>query len=637
MHTVIAGNDRVGPRTGLADATATSVARMRWPDGLALALVILCFCAPLFVGLRAWDLDNDEAIYSYAAMRIVETGEWLTPRAIPEDGPFLEKPPLKFWMVAAPMALGLLPADELGLRVVDACLGSLAFLYVFLLGRWQSGLVGGLSAVLVLYTIDPLVFVHGLRSNNMEAALLLSYAGGVYHFARWIDMEETGAGAWHRWPAALFFTLGFLTKFVAALFLPLIFLAAILMRRGSRRAAWSTWRAWLAPAALILLLVVPWFIYQTAVTGRLVWDVMFGVHVYTRFTGALDVSHLQPWHYYATALWQHLQIAGSQWIAVAGVAALAVNAWRRDGWLARVFLVWGIVPIALISFGSSKIFHYVYPFLPPVALGAGCAASAVFKVTSDLLTLHVIPRIRRVLPAPLASERRPWPWARQVLIAVAGLAVLTGLVTAMRGGLNVEIADVRLFRNTSIPRPFLVAALLLLVAGEVRWAARATATAVVALILPLAIYPTKLERAATIDRPLHAARDCFRDVRRSGAAVGNTIYNAAASVTPHPYNYYLREFGPWLRADEPDWRELRRRLLEPGSQTPVVISYDDYMRTAAALKDAATGQGGTAPLTGFSADQGLVVLLPGPYAPCAAHAMRAGATPVGFRTYWRPS
>ena len=71
-----------------------------WPAYVGLIAVLCLFCAPLFVGLGDWDLGNDEAIYSYAVDRILETGDWLTPRSIPHDGPFLEKPPLKFWMVA---------------------------------------------------------------------------------------------------------------------------------------------------------------------------------------------------------------------------------------------------------------------------------------------------------------------------------------------------------------------------------------------------------------------------------------------------------------------------------------------------------------------------------------------------------
>ena len=75
---------------------------------------------PLLVGLDRQDVRNDEAIYNYAAQRMVETGDWLTPRYVDTDGLFLEKPPLKFWLVAVPIRMGWIPNTEAGIRLVDA-------------------------------------------------------------------------------------------------------------------------------------------------------------------------------------------------------------------------------------------------------------------------------------------------------------------------------------------------------------------------------------------------------------------------------------------------------------------------------------------------------------------------------------
>ncbi len=160
-----------------------------------LVLVLALFGIPLFIGLGSTDLANDEAIYSYAAESILTTGDWLSPRSSPnEEITFVEKPPLKFWIVAAPIKLGLLPYNEFGLRFWDAVFGAIAFVYVFLIGRRLAGPVCGVFAVLVLFAHGPLLFEHGLRSNNMDAALVLTYTGGVYHFLRWGD-----PGA-RRWP-----------------------------------------------------------------------------------------------------------------------------------------------------------------------------------------------------------------------------------------------------------------------------------------------------------------------------------------------------------------------------------------------------------------------------------------------------
>ena len=148
---------------------------------LWLAVIAVAFALPLFVGLGSRDLENDEAIYSYAVDSVLERGDWLNPILSPfETTRFLEKPPLKFWIVGAPIATGLLPHDERGFRAWDALFGGIAFLYVFALGRRLAGAVCGLVAVFVLFVYHPLLFEHGLRDN----AMLLVLCGGPLLFLR---------------------------------------------------------------------------------------------------------------------------------------------------------------------------------------------------------------------------------------------------------------------------------------------------------------------------------------------------------------------------------------------------------------------------------------------------------------------
>ena len=103
------------------------------------------------------------------------------PKSSPhEDEAFLEKPPLKFWIVAAPIRAGLLPHSEFGTRFWDALFGAVAFVYVFMIGARLAGPVAGVVALLILFVHWPLLFEHGLRSNNMEAPLFLSTAAGSF-------------------------------------------------------------------------------------------------------------------------------------------------------------------------------------------------------------------------------------------------------------------------------------------------------------------------------------------------------------------------------------------------------------------------------------------------------------------------
>ena len=253
---------------------------------------------------------------------ILATGDWLNPLASPHDDVvFLEKPPLKFWIVAAPIRLGLLPHDEFGLRFWDALFGAIGFLYVFVIGRRLAGVVCGLIAVMVLFVYEPLLFEHGLRGNNMEAPLFLCYCGGVYHYIAWATGDDL-RGRWrHVMAVGLYFFLGFMTKFVAAFFLPVLLGATSLLLPSVRRRLVADLRLWLSAAGLVVALSAPWFIYQHFKSGGAVWTVMFGLHVLTRFTSSLDVSHVHPWHYYWVTLWGALLHMGTAWLAAGGVRA----------------------------------------------------------------------------------------------------------------------------------------------------------------------------------------------------------------------------------------------------------------------------------------------------------------------------
>jgi 4-amino-4-deoxy-L-arabinose transferase-like glycosyltransferase len=601
---------------------------------LPIALIILVFGVPLFLGLGAADMRNDEAIYSYAVQRILETGDWLLPRTIPDDFPFLEKPPLKFWLVAAPIAAGVLPLDEFGLRVWDALFGALSFVYVFLLGRSLGGVVCGGTAVLMLFSLPSLVFEHGLRSNNMEAPLLLAYCGGLYHFARWLQPPRSSPEALPMHAAAVtaYFVLGFMTKFVAAFFLPMICGAALLLMPGGWRRFCSAWRDWRWPAVAAVAIGAPWFVYQTQQFGAHFWRVIFGAHVYTRLTGFLDPQHLQPWNAYFLWTWRDFSVANGAWLGVAGLVRLVAGAWTGRPPLARMILLWWALPFVLISLGTSKIFHYAYPFLPPLALGAGWVVSDAARWIDGRLA-GVAPMSALMSTAPVAGSRSPrWRIASRVLVTCATLFVGAAIWTAMAGRLTWKVDGEPLIRNSSIVRPIVVAAVLLLLAGHRRIAVRTGITAGFVLILPIEGYHRILERMTAPDRPLGVAGECAANIRRSGVPVGEGFYNAAALAADHPYYYYLRHTGPWLLADHPVDDQLQRRLFVAGAQTPIVLSRKDYELLTVRIATLWTAHGETAsrpPLTGIAREDSVVVLLPGPYAACVAPAVAAGGEEVG--------
>src|SRR5262249_11279544 len=146
--------------------------------------------------------------------------------------------------------------------------GSLAFLYVFAIGRRLIGPLCGLIAVLVLFLYGPLLFEHGLRNNNMEAPLVLCYCGAIYHHLAWASESSRRRRALHIGAVWLSFFLGFMTKFVASFFLPIVLLAVTLLHGVIRKRTFEDLRLWTLGGVAFTVLAAPWFIYQTLREGQ---------------------------------------------------------------------------------------------------------------------------------------------------------------------------------------------------------------------------------------------------------------------------------------------------------------------------------------------------------------------------------
>jgi 4-amino-4-deoxy-L-arabinose transferase-like glycosyltransferase len=597
-----------------------------WPDAVGAGAVVVLFCASLFIGLGRNDLQNDEAIYAYAIDRVLETGDWLTPRSIPSDNAFLEKPPLKFWLVAALIGAGLLPHDEFGMRFVDAVTGAVALLYVFFIGRHLAGPLCGVIAAFVLVTQGQLVFVQGLRSNNMESALLLSYCAGIFHFTRWAEDDSARVRSRHAFAVVAWFVLGFMTKFVAALFLPLVCVLALLWRPDRLALVKARWREWIAPLILAIVAIVPWFAYQTVKSGAGVWLVMFNQHVVTRLTSALDVNHLRPWNFYLTELWRELGCAGSQRIVGLGLCALVWAGWRERSWLPRLLLAWCVVPLAVISVGTSKLFHYMYPFMPPLALGAGFVAVRALKWVTAALAVpaasigRVRESLRRFIP-------RSTLW-RQAALVAGVLALLVAVWTAVKSTFLIEAGGIRVFKNASVLRPVLVMVVLWASAGRTRLAARAAVAVTVLAILPWRRYEQIFANLQVPRHPLRTVGDCIRALQTSNPVGARGVYNAATTITSHAYFYYWRDLG-WGTADRRRVEEVRRRLVNAGAQSPVLLSEQDYDLWRQSSESREVGNALGRQPGGIAPDQSLIMLLLGRYEACVEPAVIAGARPVG--------
>jgi 4-amino-4-deoxy-L-arabinose transferase-like glycosyltransferase len=581
-----------------------------------LAFVLILFCLPLFVGLGGADLETDEAIYSFAVDRILEIGDWLEPKSSPsESDVFLEKPPLKFWIVAAPIRAGLLPHNEFGLRFWDAVAGGLSFLYLYMIGSILAGPVSGGVAVLLLFVHGPLLFKHGLRTNNMEAALLLAYCGAVYHFLCWAKAESPRARCGHAAAAGLYFVLGFMTKFVAAVFLPLIIGLCAVAVSDYRAKLIRDWRVWGGVAALVLVLVLPWFVYAQVRFGRLLWDTMIGEHVLVRFTGSLDPEHRQPWNFYFVSIYR--EFGSAAWLVIAGLVTLLVQAIGRRWPDGALILVWATLPVTLISFGTSKLYHYAYPFLPPLALAGGYLA-ALFVMLAPVPLRNALEwvedRIASVARLNVLSGRR---WLMRLLqLAIVSAAALA-VVGAVSGRVRLTFPGGAVLSSSGILRPILAIAALGILARASARVSQLVVAIVVLSVLPIGAYYETLKELHQAKHPLRTTSQCVQRIQETSGTPAGLYVNVPEDSFWHPLYYYFRRIRPWNRSPAESADALNRYLYDPASWRPILIAEDYYRRFIHADESGARPAGTSPPMmTAFNA----IVLLPGPYAACSPEA-----------------
>jgi 4-amino-4-deoxy-L-arabinose transferase-like glycosyltransferase len=467
----------------------------------------------------------------------------------------------------------------------------------------------------------------------MEAPLLLSYCGGIYHYLAWAASDDRKAARRHALAVGLCFTLGFMTKFVAAIFLPFTIGLSALVLPAHRRRLIADWKSWLASAAVAVALIAPWFVYATVRFGaRKFWSEIFGTHVYTRLTAYLDPTHLHPWNFYFTQLWFNLDFSHTTWIVLAGAVLLVVDALRHRRADAAVVMLWFALPLAIISTATSKLYHYAYPFLPPVALAGGFAAAVVWKVAGPFLERILGP----VGPYVTAIEAR---WmnprrlaaAQAVAAALAVLALAVFVWTLITGALVLRWNGTLVFQNRRLLRPGLVAVALALMAAKPRWVARIAPLLLVLAVLPLPEYRNTFRYVSQDVPMLRPLRDCLVRINASPALAGaggpRGMYvegNGPRYESPfaHHFPYYFSAVTPWLRDRETPEPLLVRYLFDPAEARPVLIDEARYQQLIRSLGPL----GKPAPNLAALVDNVLLVL-PGPYEACLAEVRAAPRTP----------
>ncbi|MFH0809133.1 MAG: glycosyltransferase family 39 protein [Pseudomonadota bacterium] len=317
--------------------------RRSWPWAVLPLLVLLLFGVNLIFPRDLW--VQDEARYGEAVREMVAGGHWFVPTL---DGHFYpDKPPFYFWLIALQTRLTGMGMLSFRLVTLAQVLGFAAAFFVF--ARRLLGESRGLWAVIIALT-SPLFLVAGniVRMDVLLAALVVL---SLHFLLRALDEDKVGLAV-----------AGYGLAIVAAMVKgPLGYAFPVL---GAVAHAWGRGR-WqglsrlrlAAGVGMPLLVGAVWMGYlyhggETAYIHDVVFRQLWG-------RGVRSWSHPQPAYFYALVLLPLFM----PWLPY-----LRRGGQQSSGPVKSVALGWFLPGFVLISAISGKLFVYLVPLFPPLAL-----------------------------------------------------------------------------------------------------------------------------------------------------------------------------------------------------------------------------------------------------------------------------
>jgi 4-amino-4-deoxy-L-arabinose transferase-like glycosyltransferase len=299
-------------------------------------------------------LDGDPAMYATIARTIVDSGEWthLTFNGVP----YVNKPPLHFWLNALVFAVA--GPTTFTAILLPGLLGVVCVLLVYVLTRrtldeaWPTAFAAG-----VVYLTTPEV-AHWSRGVHLETLVTAWILIGLYAAYRSVEDPRSilllGVAAIGGW----------LAKGPQGL-LPLAVAAAMWLHAGVLRARVLSW--WTLGAAVLAVVTVgPWL------AARLGEGSNFA-HAY--FEGQIAQVLFDGGELQRGPLWYVGKLLRTYWpwlpVAAVGVGMLA-RSWRTSPG-ARLWLVYAVVVLIVISAAAGKKSRYLFQLYPALAAAAGLA------------------------------------------------------------------------------------------------------------------------------------------------------------------------------------------------------------------------------------------------------------------------
>ncbi len=511
-------------------------------------LMAVAITAVSLVGLGHPLQNVDEGLYARIPAEMLASRDFVIPTL--NGVPYLEKPPLLYWITA--LAYAVFGVSETSARAAPVLGALLTFASAAWFARRRLAVSADAFALAVLVSAPIVVVMGRTLLFDMLLTGLMSTA-----LVTLSEALRPGADARLMRTSAIAIALAVLTKGLA----PLLFyalVAAVLVPARSAAATRARLRQLLArrSIALFLLVAAPWHVAATLREPAFAHFYFVNEHV-MRF---LDrrVPHdyrTGPWWYYLPRLPAYL----FPW----SLLLLAPFVWRgpRDPATRRFLLGWFLVPLVLFSLSKAKAPYYMLVGMPPLALLLGDALARRPSIRGPLALVAVAWLALLAVAATLDPGLFvPYvlPPDRNVIFALAFGLAGAAFVSSLR---REPLVTAALLAGLALPFAFLASQVLQV--NDAQRSAREAAEEIARSGRPAYLF-RDYERVSSLPWYLHrnlgvvdtdSADLWFGLQLHPEAAVGNPSAAAFASRA--------RATSVWLVVDDNRRAELDRSPLRP--------------------------------------------------------------------------
>lgn len=339
----------IEPRSTPSAPSAPSLPAPLWRSPTIQLLALIGLASVIFFfHLGSYGLwEPDEARYAEIAREMLASRNFIVPHL--NYVPYIEKPPLLYWLEA--MWMALLGVNEFAARLTPAlaALAGVAATWVFVrrtMGQGRALLAGAVLATSMLYAE---------MAQVLTTDMLLTATITVALFATFLHWREGGRWCWLAYVAI---ALGTLTKGPIAGAIPVLAVGIFLWWEGELRGAFRRFHV-IWGGVIVLVIAGPWF---AAIMVKLpsFFDFFF-VGEYLRRFFQNSYSHHHPFYFYVPVVLGGLM----PWTLIAPFIA-----WRRLGRTpaGRFCIISAAVVLGLFSAASAKLIPYILPAFPVIAV-----------------------------------------------------------------------------------------------------------------------------------------------------------------------------------------------------------------------------------------------------------------------------